>query len=327
MNLRLSILLVAVLLFLGGAALVMRFTGSEETPEKMPWLYRMEEGSIVRIAVSHAGQTVDYYRKQGTADWYIQGEPEIPVYIPKWSGTPLLLSGPKVRRVLAGSAIDPASYGLEPPSTAVTVVDRSGAAVEFHLGDPTPDGEQQYVKLVGDPTIFTLPASWAQVINLLATEPPYLRLFQLEDEALVFFEVNHDGQTAFYGKLPDTSEWFILSGLDAPDTETPVTQTPVSLENWGDTLLLLRGPRVDLVVADTLDNPAEYGLDPPQTRADIGYQTAQEGSQRMEFHLGGLTPDGEYRYARVVGEPKLYAMPAFRAQRIIDLVLKPPEAP
>ena len=119
MNLRLSILLVVVLLIFGGAFLVVRLTGSEATSDKRPWLYRMDEGSIVHIAVSHGGKTVNYDRQPGSGDWYIQGndqgEPEILVFNPKFGGTPLLVSGPKVSRVLKAKIDNPASYGLDPP--------------------------------------------------------------------------------------------------------------------------------------------------------------------------------------------------------------------
>ena len=75
MNLRLSILLVAVLLIFGGAFLVIRLTGSEEASVLRPWLYRIDEFSIVHITVTHQSQTVDYDREGGSSIWYILGEP------------------------------------------------------------------------------------------------------------------------------------------------------------------------------------------------------------------------------------------------------------
>ena len=104
MNLRLSILLVVVLIFFGGTFLVLRFTDSSERDSSRPWLYRINEGSIVKLEVAHQGETVKYYRNLASRDWYIEGGPEevdIPVFQQKWSGTPLLLSGPRVTRPLS----------------------------------------------------------------------------------------------------------------------------------------------------------------------------------------------------------------------------------
>ena len=179
MNIRLSFLLVAVLVLFGGTFLVFQFTdligdSSTDDTENRPWLFKLDDGSIVHIQVSHAGRTVDYDRKPGGTTWFIQenGE-ETEVFLEKWGGTTLLLSGPQVNRIVASSFENPASYGLKPPETVVKVTERSGVVYEFHMGSTTPDSENQYTFLVGDPTLFTVPQIWAQVINNLADEPPY----------------------------------------------------------------------------------------------------------------------------------------------------------
>ncbi len=179
MNIRLSFLLVAVLILFGGTFLVFQFTdliggsSGNDTADR-PWLFKLDDDSIVHIQVSHAGRTVDYDRKPGGNTWFIQenGE-ETQVFQDKWSGTTLLLSGPQVNRIVTSSFDNPASYGLEPPETVVKVTERSGLVYEFHMGSTTPDSGNQYTYLVGDPTLFTVPQIWAQVVNNLADEPPY----------------------------------------------------------------------------------------------------------------------------------------------------------
>lgn len=314
MNLRLSILLVAVLLIFGGTFLVIRFTGSEEARVLRPWLYRIDEFSIVHITVTHQNQTVEYDRQSGSRDWYILGDPDIPVFIPKWGGTPLLVSGPRVSRSVAEEVEDPTVFGLEPPVTRLSVKDRSGNRLEILLGDPTPDAVEQYAQLVGDPGLFTVPISWAEVVNRLAIEPPYLRLYQLDDRPILFFEVSSGGQSIIYRNDPESGQWFIQG-----EPEVPVLQ-----EKWAETPLLISGPRVEQNLADTIDNPAEYGLEPPIARVRI---IQAGGGQPTEFHLGAETPDGNYRYARVLGQPELYAMPKPRAQRILELATNPPYPP
>ena len=314
MNLRLTILLVAALVIAVGTFLGLRYTGgSEEVTPKNPLLFRVDENSIVHISVSHEGRTVEYGKTLGTDEWVILGEPDIPVYWPKFGGTPLLVSGPRVSRVLATEIDDPASFGLDPPETEVKVTDRSGNSLQFHLGSATPDIAQQYAILVGDPALFTVAVEWAHVINRLADDPPYLRLFQLEDGALAGFQVISAGQAASYAKKPDTDEWYIQGEK----------QFPVQPQKWGDTPTIISGPRVDQVVADTLDNPEQFGLKPPLTAVRI----LHGDGQIMEFHIGNPIGNGEYLYARVAGQPVLYAMPKSRAQRIMDLAIEPPYPP
>ena len=88
MNIRLSILLVSVLLLFGGTFLVVRLTASSARDPDEPWLYRMSEDSMSHIEITHAGKTVNYDKKPGSIRWVIQGDPDIPVFLDKWSGTP-----------------------------------------------------------------------------------------------------------------------------------------------------------------------------------------------------------------------------------------------
>nr|ABZ06453.1 putative TPR domain protein [uncultured marine microorganism HF4000_010I05] len=142
--------------------------------EAPTWLYKLDEDAIVRIEVSSAGHTVRYEKKPDTLDWYIQeNNKETPVLWGRWAGTSLLVNGPMVKPILADNIDDLASYGLDPPETKMLVVNRSGQSVEIHLGIPTPNEDDKYVRLVGNPKLFAVAASWAQAITRLATDPPY----------------------------------------------------------------------------------------------------------------------------------------------------------
>ena len=309
MNLRLSILLVTVLVLVGGTFLMFRYFGPTERRQEEPWLYHMDEDRIVRIEVQHAGQSALYSRDPGSTRWYIRGEPDIPVFIEKWSGTPLLLSGPRVDRTLTDIIDDPSKYGLAPPESVVKVSNRAEQTFEFHMGSTTPDEDNQYVRLVGSPTLFTVPAIWAQVINRLATEPPYLQLFQLE-EGLLGAAIITDGKTTVsYGKRSRT-EW----GVVEPE------ERPIDQSKWGDTEDFLSNPRANQIVQEEIDNPEDYGLEPPQTTVRL---RMLEGADKV-FFLGDTTPDGGHRYAYVEGDATLYAMPNDLAERITDLVASPP---
>ena len=156
----------------------------------------------------------------------------------------------------------------------------------------------------------------AEVVNGLVTNPPYLQLYQVNAEKLEFIEVTSDDQTSGYFKTRDTGEWFIRG-------ETLETSLLVFAEEWGDTPAFISGPRVDRVVAESFDDPGIYGLDPPQTSVRLAVR--DEGV--TEFQLGSLTDDGNYRYTRLSGEPRLFAMREQLAQRISDLASDPPYPP
>ena len=166
--------------------------------------------------------------------------------------------------------------------------------------------------MAGHPDLFTVPEIWGRVINKLAIDPPYLRLFQVEVDDLVYIEVMDKDETVAYGQKNDKL-WYVVDD----DSELPT-----DLDKWGDTPAFLSGPRVSQILLDEIENPADYGLDPPETSVRLGFRQGAE----THFYLGSLTPDGENRYARVVDEPELYAMPLARAEVIEDLVADPPYA-
>jgi hypothetical protein len=311
MNVRLSFLLVAVLIIFGGTFLVFQFTRAENSPPDPPWLYKVDDSSIVHIEATYNGQTVNYDKKPGSITWYIQDEgKETPVFVDKWSGTPLLLSGPRVDRVLSQTIDNPKAYGLDPPKSSIKVTERSGRTYEFHMGDPTPDGQNQYAYLVGSSQLFTVPQIWAEVINRLVTEPPYPRPYYInKDNSIVHIGVQYKGQAVDYRKQSGSQKWVVLGD----------TETPVSPEQWQQTLPLLTKPPVSQIAADKVDNPAEYGLKPPQTWVRV--TTTKE--QPFDFYLGEITPDGQHRYAQKRGERRLFAVPESWAKMLEGLASDP----
>ena len=153
------------------------------------------------------------------------------------------------------------------------------------------------------------------VVNGLVTNPPYFQLFQVDAENLEFIEVTSEGQTSAYFKDRDTGQWFILAD--------PIGQSPqVFPDEWGDTPEFISGPRADLA-AETLDDPAMYGLDTPHTSVELRVL----GTGVTQFQLGSLTDDGGYRYARLSDDPRLFLVGTQITDRISALATEPPYPP
>ncbi|MDA0263735.1 MAG: DUF4340 domain-containing protein [Chloroflexi bacterium] len=322
MNIRLSILLVVVLIIFGGTFLVLRFTDSNERAETSPWLYRINEGDIVGLEIVYQGEEISYYRSPASRIWYIKGssgDPDIPVFQERWGGTPLLLSGPKVTRPLSDGIEDPASFGLEPPETAVKVLDRYGNEVAFHLGIPTPDNQNQYARLVGDDTLFTVPIEWASVVNRLANDPPVGRLYQIDPRSALVVQFFRGDDITRYAMEDGTGRWF----LEGEEGEEPKLLDQIA---WAESLQMMSNPRLDQILASDIDDPKLYGLDPPNTAVVI---VRQGGERAIEWYIGDLTPDGRSRYVSVnLGsllseDTNLYAVLNSRLDPIIALATDP----
>ena len=305
MNVRLSILLVLVLALVGGSVLITRQLSTKQPKEQVPWLFKLNMEDIMSISVVYGDQRMDYAR---TGDgWVIKDGNDSPVFQDKWAGTTLLLSGPRSDRALADDIDDPAKYGLDSPQTMVQVFDKSGFPIEFHLGNPTPDGENWYARLVGSERLFTVASAWSEVISKLATQPPYLP-FKINFEDITSISVEHGDQQVGYAFEGD--QWLIKDGND----------TQVSMEKWADTALLLNDPSARRALEDELDDPAKYGLDPPQVMVQI----VQDDRTRLAFDLGGPTTGGQNWYAKLGESNKLYIVDSTYGEAVSRLATDPP---
>ena len=327
MNIRLTILLLIVLILFGGTAAGVILTRTPEPRQEQAWLWRVDDNSLVNILVTFEGETIEYRKKEGGVRWFIVEEDmERQVYQNKWSGTPLLLSGPRVNRTLADNMEDPAQYGLDPPITSVRLTERTGRTYEAHMGLETPDGQNQYARLVGSPKLFTVPQIWARVVNRLVFQPPYPRLYDtdIEDRELlnvgkqdvIYFEVTVDDEMVIYGADRDNN-WFIIEEIEGTGGDREIA---IPAEAWTNADELLENPEVIETVAEDLKDPENYGLDPAGT--SVWLATAAEKTH--EFYLGDPTPDGNHRYAVTSGQAELFTVPAEWADAIEKLATDPP---
>ena len=98
---------------------------------------------------------------------------------------------------------------------------------------------------------------------------------------------------------------------------------PPNYNRWGGITLLLSGPgtRRDLTaVQPIIDDPAQYGLDDPDTIVDVGLTA----NRSVQFRLGDLTTDGRHHYGQVVGFPDLFLIASSWGDVISRLANEPP---
>ncbi len=362
MNIRLTILLVFVLVIFGALALYFRPWDRPEPRDETPWAWRIDDDAIVHLEVTHQGQPGDslecsderftisgepesiaYDKDLGRGKWYIvDGDERTEVYQQRWAGTPLLLSGPKVNRVLSQTIENPAQYGLEPPESIIKITEETGLTYEFWIGNATPDEDYNYLRLVGDPQLFTVPEIWARVVNCLVVSPPFIPpplelgyFYEADPRDILELEVTHQGKTVTYAPNPEDRAWY----AHFDDESSPVVSPhwwPLQLQ-WYAQPGKPGGPETPggwFIDEDGADDPA-YGLNPPETTVRISTH-----EKSFEFYIGGehievdrdgnpiLDDDGNtqvlVRYAGLPDDPIVYVINAVRAERTICLSTDPP---
>ena len=136
-------------------------------------------------------------------------------------------------------------------------------------------------------------------------DPPFFYDVDMGDITNV--SVTYQGQQEVFVKIEN--QWFFED-----------TGEPVNMDRWGGITLLLTGPQAARVLQEQIDNPAEYGLDPPETYIIV----TLEGGRQASVLLGNMTPDGISHYAQVEGYSPLYLVTSTWGSVLNRLVTEPP---
>ena len=343
MNVRLTAVLIVVLALVGGAVLITRALDSKTVENEPTQLYRVTEDDITGVTVSHDGESVEYQLLTDQASiaaalgddptiggrpldslWVIKDGNDTPVFLEKWSGTPLLLSGPRSDRGALQSLEDPATFGLDPPQTSVTIKLLETIQLTFELGDATPDEENWYARLANGTQLFTVAGAWAEVITRLATEPPYPpTMFNVKSDELNSI-VAVRGLNRYDYLLQD-GQWVIVeyAALDLDWVVTGEENIPVFASAWADAPSLFGNRNISTAQQINITNAADYGLDFPQVEVEI--KTMDE--ETASFFLGDPTPDGKSWYAGATDQEVLYLVPAEWGEAVVRLINEPPFPP
>ena len=173
MNFRVSFVLVVLVAVVGGYVLLFELQQQPDRPATAPWFYDVELSALLAITINHLGDEQSFVRRMEDGEWVFADSGEIPDP-ERWSGIPLLLTGPRSTRVLDEPATDLSEYGLDPPITSVRVEIAGGTQFNFILGLNTADGSATYAKVIGSDAVYLLPSSWPPLISGLVVNPPIL---------------------------------------------------------------------------------------------------------------------------------------------------------
>ncbi len=153
------------------------------------------------------------------------------------------------------------------------------------------------------------PGRFSLVENKAAKSPWF---YQVAEDDIETIHVWHNGSSVNFYKT-DGRTWAFKDPEGIPPNFT----------RWGGVTLLLSGPgtRRDLTaVQPIIDDPAQYGLDEPDTIVDVGLTA----DRAVQFRLGDLTTDGRHHYGQVMGFPDLFLIASAWGDVISRLAAEPP---
>ena len=308
MKLRMTLLLVAVAIAVAVVAIINPFESEPESAPDTPWFYSVEMQDIREIGVSHLDSRVNFIKtEQGI--WEFENPAGIPTSFQRWGGMTLLLSGPHTQRDLTPTNLtldNLAQYGLENPLTIIDVGLTEGRVIQFRLGDKTTAGTHHYGQVIGFPQLFLIVDAWGDVLNRLASDPPFPKWYVKQDladvvELNIYLGNYISGDTPLLRFEERRGSWFVQ------DHELDRARVAVDAERWKEIEPLLKGPPNISVAVPVIefDDYAPYGITDDsysiEIRSNAVTSSGLEFNEGLIFIIGSLTPDQRWYYAKTTG--------------------------
>lgn len=305
MSLRLSLILVIAACWVGiGATFAVDQFGREARTEQPPFFFTVAPDDLRNISISTLDDSVDFHFREDERRWYFDDLDDVPTALYRWGGITQLLGGPRTQRELASEITDPALYGLDQPKLTISVTLRDGTELAVEMGDLTPDQSGNYFRQAGYNQLYTVDASWGQVMTRLVEEPPIPEWFYTmnpeEATEILFFEGNEVVKA--FALNEESGSWIIC---DLPTREAPcVGDEPADSDSVASWLDSFSNP--EIAGAETLNLPElsdfeAYGAgrDAPYVhiRREVEVRERLTNVYRTSLIIGDATDDGLHRYA------------------------------
>lgn len=231
-------------------------------------------------------------------------------------------------------------FGLDPPSYVVSLEKADRSAVVADFGTLNPASTSQYVRLVGQPTLYLMPRHLGAEWELTADMAKRLSPSDAESSGEAAAGVKRSAslllpasidriwavEIVFKGKLhrferDGAGNWLLHVGQHTHSGNTPAhVADPGQASVIATALAALDQTQIEGLVAHHPDSSQldHYGLDRPMLIALV-YQR-DNSSPLARIEVGNMAEGGFARYARIAKGGDVVTIAAYEAGRLIDLL-------
>ena len=301
MNLKVTIVLIAVGVAVGVVVWINPFSSAPAEEPDAPWFYQVTESDIDLIEVSHRRERVKFIRDEERR-WQFEGLPGVSPRRERWGGMVLILTGPRSRRELQQQVDNPAQFGLDNPETVVRVKLADGRDITVKLGDLTTDGKNHYGQVSGYDQLFLITSTWGSVLSQLVTEPPLPKWFVQRNpddilELSVIRSSHHGGDSSWVQYKIRKGEWTVQNH------DHDLNWVGLQMDRWQvEGMPLLAGPLDQKVVRNHVDDFTPYGIFEKSTAIHLRFAGLTSRGTEYEdgviYRIGEMSEDGAGYYAR-----------------------------
>lgn len=213
----------AVLALLGGLVWWSNKTRKDEPAggadaAKSPKILSLAEADITRIEIRHRDAEVTRVDRDGSS-WKITSPEPLPADRDAVNGLVSAAASVTADKIIEEKPADLAAFGLQAPSSVVTITLKDGKSRTLKIGDDAPVGGAAYVQVDGDARVFTLASFSKSAIDKLAVDLRDKRILPFETEKLTRVELAAKGAALEFSRNAQ-NEWAI------------VKPSPMRADNW-----------------------------------------------------------------------------------------------
>jgi hypothetical protein len=238
----------------------------------------------------------------------------------------------------AARTIDPAAYqgssfadfGLDPPAYVVSLVAEDHSTVVADFGTLNPSGTSQYVRLLGQPTLYLLSryvgAEWQLTADMAKRlRPPtsaarFSALFLPTSIDQVWaVEIIYRGALHRFER-DSSGNWFLHVGEHTHAASSAHVADPAKASIIAAALQAFEQTQIETLVARHSggDDFDRYGLSRPAIIALLYARDSSSPLARIE--IGSMAKDGFGRYARISQDGDVVQIAAYEAKRLTGLL-------
>jgi Domain of unknown function (DUF4340) len=285
-----------------------------------PKILDIPQDQIREIRIQKTGAEPTVLRKGDDGKWQIVDPKPLRADQDAVTSMVSTLSSLNADKLVEAKAPDLSPFGLNSPNLEITVVKKDGKSQQLEIGDDTPTSSGAYVKLAGDPRVFTV---YTYVKTSLDKTPDDLRdkrLLTFDQDKLTRVDLQTGNQTIEFGKN-NQNDWEILK-------PKPLRADGSQVE---DLISKLKNAKMDTSVTpeDARKAAAAFASG---TRVAIATVADANGTQQLEvrkdkdknYYAKGSAVAGVYKVTSDLGDGLDKKLDDFRNKKIFDFAWNDP---
>jgi Domain of unknown function (DUF4340) len=320
MKMRGMIFALAVLVVLAGALYWSNHHKPAETVQASadtpPKILSLNESDINRIDVKKK-DAPELVLAKDNGKWQIESPENLGADQSAASGVASTLSSLTSERLVEDKADDLSQFGLSNPKLEVVVTGKNNSAHKLLIGDDTPTNSGSYVKLDGDPRVFTVASYTKNNIDKSVNDLRDKRLITVEPDKISRLDLTANQQDIEFGRNKD--QWQILK------------PKPLRADSYqvDELVRKLTDAKMDLASDDQKKAAAAFASGKPVATAkvttDSGTQELQVRKDKNDYYAKSSVVNGVYKVANDVGQGLDKKLDDFRNKKLFDFGYSDPE--